>query len=118
VGSRIAIRVRNGAKAANCAPLPPYSQHRFGNLFVFVQQRVLAAVPSNNGQRIVHDTLDIRRHVRFTAGKQVDWQRPVPHGAVRRAVDGLILSGEERFHLVVGRVNHAGATRFVRALAA
>ncbi len=47
-----------------------------------------------------------------------DRHAAVPHGPMRRAVDRLILRREQRFDLVVGRVDRAGPAGFVGALAA
>ena len=47
-----------------------------------------------------------------------DRHAAIPHGAMGRAVHRLILRREQGFDLVVGRVDRAGATGFVRALAA
>ena len=50
--------------------------------------------------------------------KQLDRQLPIPHRAVDRAVDRLILRGEQPFDLVVGPVDRPGAPGFLLALAA
>ena len=49
---------------------------------------------------------------------KLDRHAAVPHGAMHRAVDRLILRREQRFDLIVGRVDRAGPPRFVGALAA
>ena len=133
VGSTSAIRVRNGANELNGAPEPPYSlptkqapiagcaqigEDGFGDFAVVVEQRAGRLVPLDDGDRIVHHLLHVGRRLRRRAHEQFDRHAAVPHGPMRRTVHRLVLRREQRFDLVVGRVDRAGAAGFVGALAA
>ena len=93
-------------------------EHRVGDLAVVVEQRAGLLVPLHDGDRIVHHALHVGRRFRRRAHEQFDRHAAVPHGPMRRAVHRLILGREQRFDLVVGRIDRAGAPGFVGALAA
>ena len=133
VGSTMAIRVRNGAKAANgapsrriaCRPAGPSSRRRPARRARRRRScvRSSSSVPASRCRRTTSSEPSITRS---TSGgvvgdwlvEQLDRQLAVPHRAVHRAVDGLILRGEQRLDLVVGLVDRAGAAGFFVALAA
>src|SRR5262245_5906567 len=75
-------------------------------------------MPPHDGERVLHDAMDVRRRLWRLADEKLDWQCTVPYGAMDRAFGGLKAGREQRLDLIVRLIDRPHPPRFFLALAA